>query len=67
MADITSNPGPNGTGAGTIIKKDKKNIYVACGEDILKINSLQLEGKKRMDTASFLLGYSVETGDKLGR
>lgn len=67
MADITSNPGPSGTGAGTIIKKDKKNIYVACGEDILKINSLQLEGKKRMDTASFLLGYSVETGDKLGR
>ena len=56
-----------GTEAGTIIDKDKKSIYVACGEDILKINSLQLEGKKRMDTASFLLGYNVEIGEKLGR
>ena len=55
------------TEAGTIIDKDKKSIYVACGEDILKINSLQLEGKKRMDTASFLLGYNVEIGEKLGR
>ena len=27
---------------------------------------LQLEGKKRMDTASFLRGYPVDTGLTLG-
>ena len=45
---------------------DKQTFVVRCGDGALKIRSLQLEGKKRMDTAAFLLGYKIESGMKLG-
>lgn len=35
-------------------------LWVCCGEGSLRIDSLQLEGKKRMDTAAFLLGLREE-------
>ena len=52
--------------AGTIIDVDKDSITVACGNNALKIFELQLEGKKRMDTKSFLAGYKLEKGSLLG-
>ena len=52
--------------AGTIIDVDKDSITVACGNNALKIFELQLEGKKRMDTKSFLAGYKLERGSLLG-
>ena len=51
---------------GEIIAVDKNSFTVACGEKALKVTELQLEGKKRMDTAAFLLGYDLKVGDKLG-
>lgn len=56
------------TGAtpGQVVAVDKKSFTVACGEDGLRIRNLQLEGKKRMDTAAFLLGNTVQAGDMLG-
>lgn len=51
---------------GQVVAVDKKSFTVACGGDALRILSLQLEGKKRMDTAAFLLGNTVHTGDMLG-
>lgn len=51
---------------GTIIDVDKKSFTVRCGEGALRILNLQLEGKKRMDTAAFLLGYKIEIGMKVG-
>ncbi len=51
---------------GEIVKVTKDAIYVACGEGALKITELQLQGKKRMDTAAFLRGYRVEAGTHLG-
>ena len=50
---------------GTIIKTDKKGIYVSCGEDVLVLKEIQLEGKKRMDADAFLRGYRIEQGTKL--
>ena len=38
----------------------KEKLLVECGEGFLSITELQLEGKKRMDTAAFLRGFSVE-------
>ncbi|MBO5239518.1 MAG: methionyl-tRNA formyltransferase [Lachnospiraceae bacterium] len=72
-ADVVAEP--NGTitenhtkaDAGTIVAVDKKSFTVQCGSGALCIRSLQLEGKKRMETAAFLLGYSVTTGMKLGK
>lgn len=51
---------------GTIIQVDKTSITVICGENALQINSVQMEGKKRMDVKDFLLGYHMEVGMKLG-
>lgn len=36
---------------------DGKQLVVSCGEDHLRINELQLEGKKRMNAEAFLRGY----------
>lgn len=52
---------------GTVIAadSDREGIHVACGKDILVLTEVQLEGKKRMDAASFLRGYQVEPGTVL--
>lgn len=54
------------TAAGTVINIEKESFTVACGNNALKILELQLEGKKRMDTKSFLTGYKLEKGSLLG-
>ena len=51
---------------GTVVAVDKKSFTVRCGKGALRILNLQLEGKKRMDTSAFLLGYKIETGMQLG-
>lgn len=51
--------------AGQICEVAKEYIAVATGNGILKIYSLQLEGKKRMSTHDFLLGVKVTVGEEL--
>ena len=50
---------------GTIIHVDKQGIHVACGENVLVLKEVQLEGKKRMETDAFLRGYQVTEGTML--
>ena len=45
----------------------KDSLLVECGQDLLSVKELQLEGKKRMDIASFLRGFTVEDGMILGQ
>ena len=52
----------DGVEAGTVIEVAKDYILVQAGEGSLKITELQIPGKKRMDSAAFLRGYSVEEG-----
>ncbi len=40
-------------------------LTVACGEKSIEILELQLEGKKRMDYKSFLLGHPIECGTNI--
>lgn len=49
---------------GTVTEVTKNTIKVACKEGTLCIMSLQLEGKKRMNTHDFLLGVKVQAGEK---
>ena len=42
---------------GTLSTDGKNWIQVRCGRDVLRITELQVAGKKRMDVASFLLGF----------
>ena len=51
---------------GQVVRVGKDAFSVQTGKGLLTIRELQLEGKKRMDTAAFLRGYPVETGVKLG-
>lgn len=51
---------------GTIIDIDKESFTIACGKNALKILELQIEGKKRMDTKSFLTGFKLEKGKIFG-
>ena len=51
---------------GTVVEVTKNSIKVQTGQDLLVLKQIQLEGKKRMDVASFLLGYKVEVGTMLG-
>lgn len=53
--------------AGCIEEVAKDYFDVATGDGVLRIRELQLEGKKRMDTKSFLLGNQWKAGEKLGR
>ncbi|MGN0489267.1 MAG: methionyl-tRNA formyltransferase [Ruminococcus sp.] len=55
LCDKTGNP-------GEIINTEP--LTVACGSGSLIIKELQLNGKKRMDSKSFLLGHPLNIGDK---
>jgi methionyl-tRNA formyltransferase len=59
--DVVSSE-PSDKEAGTIINVSKDYFDVACGNGVLRILELQLEGKKRMDTKSFLLGNQWKVG-----
>lgn len=50
---------------GRVLSVDKKSFVIRCGEGALRVLALQLEGKKRMETAAFLLGYTVTPGMEL--
>ena len=50
---------------GAVLAVTKDFFVVLCGQDYLKITELQLEGKKRMDVKSFLLGNKLEIGTVL--
>lgn len=52
---------------GTIVGSGKEGIRVACGEDVLLLTEVQLEGKKRMEAEAFLRGCPVEKGWVLSR
>lgn len=47
---------------GEIIEVTKKTFSIACGKDALVIRSLQPEGKKQMDTVSYLNGNKLNVG-----
>ncbi|MBQ3331586.1 MAG: methionyl-tRNA formyltransferase [Ruminococcus sp.] len=49
---------------GTVI--DTAPLTVACGEGAVVIEELQLEGKKRMDAKTFLIGHPLHLKERLG-
>ena len=51
---------------GEVFDVTKDSFCVAAKDGALRILSLQLEGKKRMDTADFLRGFTLKSGDLLG-
>lgn len=72
-ADVTPDTEAAGEGAaglpvpGTVTRVTKDSIYVQTGDGQLKLNEVQLQGKKRMPVQAFLLGNKVEKGMVYGR
>lgn len=55
VVDTDSNEAP-----GTIVKVEKDGFYVQTGKGQIKVLSLQIPGKKRMEADAFLRGYQIE-------
>ena len=47
---------------GEVCEVTKGSFSIQTGNGLLKINEVQLEGKKRMEVSAFLLGYPIEKG-----
>lgn len=47
---------------GQIISDGKNKLEVACADGLIQLNEVQMAGKKRMKTADFLRGFSIEDG-----
>ena len=62
---LSSESEPDKWTAGTVVSVEKDAFVVKTGEGFLKIYSVQLEGKKRMDCASFLRGRALTVGTLL--
>lgn len=58
-------PGGEPADAGKIVLVSKKEIGVQTGRDILILQELQLEGKKRMSADAFLRGFPLTCGTVL--
>ncbi len=47
---------------GSIVRVEKEFFDVAAGNGLLRVKTLQLEGKRRMQVKEFLLGYELPAG-----
>ncbi len=56
----------DGAAPGTVVLVERDAFYVQTGDGVLRILSVQPEGKKRMAVKDFLLGYPIKTGERLG-
>ena len=63
---VAEEKAPKEASCGKILEVNKDCVVIGTGKGILKIYSLQLEGKKRMSAHDFLLGVRMQVGETLG-
>jgi methionyl-tRNA formyltransferase len=51
---------------GEILRADKHALTVACGQQALRIRTVQREGGRRLSIQEFLAGHALEAGQQLG-
>ena len=61
-ADVADASGFAKAECGEVVDVTKDSFLVMTGNGLLAIKDVQLEGKKRMDVKSFLLGNTIEKG-----
>lgn len=59
-ADVLSREYPGKP--GEIVELDRDRLYVRTGKGTLSLRTVQLEGKRRMETEAFLRGFPLEKG-----
>jgi len=57
-ADVCPSP-------GTIVSANADGILVSCGNGLLNLNEVQIEGGRRLSAADFLRGHPLQVGDVL--
>jgi methionyl-tRNA formyltransferase len=58
----------NGRSVGEVVASKSDALLISCGDDsCLKIEELQMEGKKRMPARDFLNGVHIDVGEIIGR
>jgi methionyl-tRNA formyltransferase len=50
---------------GHVLEAGRSRLIIACGADSLRVEELQLQGGRKMSTAEFLAGHSLQTGSYL--
>ena len=63
---VAEEQAPKEASCGKILAVKKDSVVIGTGKGILKVYSLQLEGKKRMSAHDFLLGVRMQAGEVLG-
>ena len=66
-ADSRTGKMPAGVLPGTVTAVGKNDFEVQTGDGVLRIQEVQMPGKKRIDTGAFLRGNSMEPGDVLSQ
>lgn len=62
--DAAVKEGNTDAAPGTIVKAEKKDLWVQTGDGVLMLSEVQLEGKKRMPVDAFMRGYTIEQGER---
>lgn len=57
---------PQEAAPGTVLRGDKQGLLVQAGSGAVLLKEVQLEGKRRMSAADFLLGTPLAPGAQLG-
>lgn len=50
---------------GEVVRADRGGLWVATGQEILSLEEVQLENRKRLVAAEFLKGAGIENGERL--
>jgi methionyl-tRNA formyltransferase len=51
---------------GTVLHADAKGIAVACGQDVLVLDTVQIQGRRVLSAQEFLNGRPLSAGTRLG-
>ena len=66
-AAVCEESGGSETVPGTVVYADKRNVKIKCGESLLSLLEVQLQGKKRMGIEEFIRGKKIEQGYIFGK
>ena len=56
----------SGVTPGEVLSVSGEGLRVATGDGVLRVDSVQLEGRRRMRVAEFIRGHRMEPGERLG-
>ena len=65
-ASVEASPSGASSSSGSVVRVDPEGIAVATGQGLLRLEEVQLAGRRRMGAKEFLAGHRLHIGDILG-